>query len=427
MRSSKIFSNPAKNFSKFINFSMPFSWKKKTRCTRFSQLVADHLQSPKRGGSLVVETGFPTSLIDLYVRNRGRFRKSSAKQQRENDSQTSLSTSTSWSSDLLVDSNKFSSGVSDYTGSGEIIEEDIVVDDMASSDGRIEIENPIKSEVEKRAEMAKLNPVLVAALKVLFMLILALGTKRFTVGITLSAFFLFFLESVVKPLFRRSSSIRPSVDSKTLSESGFHETKNIERSIENATLVVCSEVLEIEEQVESNEEVRSEKELDEVRSDLLMEVRHKASRRAILKSRMRKLVPKKLHKSSMGSKGEISCGSKEEENAKCSQDLKPLLILSKSSDPKGETLCVLNQEQDKIVEIEGRSSSSSSSLTLSTEIDCNNKGLGRRSQQNSGYLVLCLIVLIGLIGGRILAVLLALSWCLVLKKSQWKNVKFPIS
>lgn len=401
---------------------MPFSWKKKTRCTRFSQLVADHLQSPKRGGSLVVETGFPTSLIDLYVRNRGRFRKSSAKKQRENDSQTSLSTSTSSSSVMLVDSNNLSSGASDNMGTDEIIEEDVVADGMVS-DGQIEIENPSKSEVGRSSEMAKLNPVLVAALKVLFMLVLALGAKKFTVGITLSAFLLFFLESLAKPFLGRSSLIRPSTDSKTLFESDFHETKNTNSSKENTTVVVCSEVLEIEEQVELKEEVRSEKELDEVRSEVLMEIRHKTSRRAILKSRMKKLVPKKLHKSSMGSKVKSSGDFKEQETVKCVQDLKPNFC-SASSDSKGETVCVQKQEQDTIVEIEGRSSSSS--LTFSSEIDYNDKDKGRESQQNSGYLVLCLIVLIGLIGGRILALVLALSWCLMLKSSQWRNVKFLI-
>ncbi|TKY72403.1 hypothetical protein E2542_SST01143 [Spatholobus suberectus] len=56
---------------------MPFPWKK-NRVPRISQIVAD-LQSPKRGGSLVVETGFPTSLIDLFVKNRSRFRKHRSK------------------------------------------------------------------------------------------------------------------------------------------------------------------------------------------------------------------------------------------------------------------------------------------------------------------------------------------------------------
>ncbi|KAI3806458.1 hypothetical protein L1987_22365 [Smallanthus sonchifolius] len=375
---------------------MPFGWKKKTttRCNRFSRLVADHLQSPKRGGSLVVETGFPTSLIDLYVRNRGRFRRSSAKKQRGNDSPTPLSspppsppTSPSPSSGLnvdshnlssysLVDSNNLSSRGSDHRGIDEIIEEDVVLGTgMVASDD--EIQNSTKIDVKMSVEMVKLNPALVFALKVLLMVVLVLGTKRFTVGITVSAFLLVFMELVGKLLLGRSRS----VDSETVSESSVREIENVESSEENVNLVVCSGVLEIEEEVESKQEVRSEKELDELRSEVSMEIRRKSSRRAIMKSRMKKLVPKKFLKSSMG--------SKEEETVKFAQGHKPL-------DSKGETLRILKQNQDEIVEIEGRSLST----TLSSEIDCSDEELGRILPQNSGCLVLCLIVLIGLIGGR---------------------------
>lgn len=396
---------------------MPFSWKKKTRCTRFSQLVADHLQSPKHGGSLVVETGFPTSLIDLYVRNRGRFRKSSAKKQKGNDSPNPLSSSSS--SDSLVESSNLSSGVSDSRGNDEIIEEDVVV----VGGSNIEIDDSSIIEVERSVEMAKLNPVVAAALKVLFVVVLILGTKRFKFGITVSAFLLFFLELVGKPLLERSSLMRPGVDSKKLFESSSHGTKNIKDSKENTTLFVCSEVVEIEEQIDSQKEVGSEKKLDEVKSEVLMEIRHKSSRKALMKSKMKKLVPKKLRKSSMGSKGEISCGLKEEETVKCAQNLKPSVLSSEFSESKLEILCVSKQEQTKIVEIEAPSSSS----TLVSEIGCSNKKLKKESQQNYGCLILCLIVLIGLIGGRVLALVLALSWCLLQKKSPWRNVKFPIS
>ncbi|CAB4276594.1 unnamed protein product [Prunus armeniaca] len=56
---------------------MPLPWKK-MRVNRISQFVAD-LQSPKRGGSLVVQTGFPTSLVDLFVKNRDHLKKPSKK------------------------------------------------------------------------------------------------------------------------------------------------------------------------------------------------------------------------------------------------------------------------------------------------------------------------------------------------------------
>ncbi|KAJ0548999.1 hypothetical protein HanIR_Chr08g0390121 [Helianthus annuus] len=391
---------------------MPFSWKtkKKTRRNRFSQLVADHLQSPKRGGSLVVETGFPTSLIDLYVRNRGRFRK----KQRDDDSPSPSSPSSHTSSLMvdssnvcsslslypLVDSNIISSAGLDHRGTDEIIEEDVVV-----GGSMVVSETEITSCTKTEVEMAKLNPVSVVMLMVLFIMVLVLGTKRFTIGITMSAFLLLLLELVGKLLLRRWSKL------------SFHEIENIKSSKENRSRGVCSQVLEIEEEVESKQEVRSEKELDEARSEVLMEIKHKSSRRAAMKSKMKKLVPKKLRKSSMGTKDEISYRVFEEETVKSAQDHKTLVFSSECSDSKGETLRILKQNQDKIVEIEGRSLSPA----LSSEIDCNGKELGRELHQNSGFLVLCLIVLVGLIGGRALAVALALSWCLIVKKLQWRN------
>ncbi|KAK8488259.1 hypothetical protein V6N13_104904 [Hibiscus sabdariffa] len=55
---------------------MHFPWKK-SKVARIARLVAGLHQTPKRGGSLVVETGFPTSLVDLFVKNSDRLRKSS--------------------------------------------------------------------------------------------------------------------------------------------------------------------------------------------------------------------------------------------------------------------------------------------------------------------------------------------------------------
>ncbi|KAK1412858.1 hypothetical protein QVD17_34425 [Tagetes erecta] len=399
---------------------MPFNWKKKKtiRCNRFSQLVADHLQSPKRGGSLVVETGFPTSLIDLYVRNRGRFRRSSAKKQRENDSVLDLNNlSSSSSSFSLVDLNDC--GL-DRRRVDEIVEEDV---------GGVEVCSEI--EVETSVEMVKLNPVLVVLLKVLFMVVLILGTKGFTVAITVSAFMLLLIELAGKRLLGRSRGLRSSVGL------GLKEDTN---------LVVCSGVLEIEEQGESKRDVRSvkevdsnnlfessfqetetiesSKELDEVKSDVSMEIRRKGSRREMMKSRMKKLVPKKLRKSSIVSKEEISCELvEEEERVKSVDDHEPLVFASECSDSKGATLRILKQNQDEIVEVEGRPLP----LSLSSEMDCNGKELGTGLRKNSGCMILCLVVLVGLIGGRVLALVLALSWCLMLKKLQWRNVKFPIS
>ncbi|OIT18994.1 hypothetical protein A4A49_64815, partial [Nicotiana attenuata] len=58
---------------------MSFPWKK-VKKTSVCELVKDHIRSHRNGGSpLIVETGFPTSLIDLFVKNRQRFIKPSKK------------------------------------------------------------------------------------------------------------------------------------------------------------------------------------------------------------------------------------------------------------------------------------------------------------------------------------------------------------
>ncbi|WZZ35358.1 hypothetical protein YC2023_018759 [Brassica napus] len=55
---------------------------KKPKSGRLSRFMSEFQQSPKRGGSLVVETGFPASLIDLFFKNRDRLKISSSKTKR---------------------------------------------------------------------------------------------------------------------------------------------------------------------------------------------------------------------------------------------------------------------------------------------------------------------------------------------------------
>ncbi|CAN0911554.1 hypothetical protein LINGRAHAP2_LOCUS26936 [Linum grandiflorum] len=54
---------------------MPLPWKK-SKVATISRLVTDlHHHSPNRGNSLVVQTGFPASLVDLFYKNRDRLKK----------------------------------------------------------------------------------------------------------------------------------------------------------------------------------------------------------------------------------------------------------------------------------------------------------------------------------------------------------------
>ncbi|CAN7027244.1 unnamed protein product [Brassica rapa subsp. trilocularis] len=55
---------------------------KKPKSGRLSRFMSEFHQSPKRGGIMVVETGFPTSLVDLFFKNRDRLKKYSSKTKR---------------------------------------------------------------------------------------------------------------------------------------------------------------------------------------------------------------------------------------------------------------------------------------------------------------------------------------------------------
>lgn len=72
---------------------MPSMWKKQ-KGNKLSRLVADLQTTPKRGGSLVVETGFPTSIADLFVKNHDKLKKSSKKKHRSKQPPPSPSTPT---------------------------------------------------------------------------------------------------------------------------------------------------------------------------------------------------------------------------------------------------------------------------------------------------------------------------------------------
>ncbi|KAF3485330.1 hypothetical protein F2Q69_00055214 [Brassica cretica] len=60
---------------------MSLLWKK-PKSGRLSRFMSEFHQSLKCGGIMVVETGFPTSLIDLFFKNRDRLKKYSSKTKR---------------------------------------------------------------------------------------------------------------------------------------------------------------------------------------------------------------------------------------------------------------------------------------------------------------------------------------------------------
>lgn len=407
---------------------MPLPWKK----TRISQFVTDHLNSPKRGGSLVVETGFPTSLIDLFVKNKDRLKKSSKKKHPK----TKIKTKTNHDLDPPLP---------------QILP---LPEDLADEIGE-------KNEIlmgggEKVVETQDGNRVLLAVLKVFLVVVLALGTKRFVVGITLSAFLLFFLEHVGKYVYRlfgpffisnkvlRLVSLvqrfllfvlnkhkdleREFDDSKgpiaenLILQPKFNWVPPVEqiRCVEGSRDIVgCNERLSFEE-MDSKKGIMVREE-DNICEGLELKRAH--SRRHKMKSKMKKLLPKKFRsskKKSLDSKIEVDGSIVEEGEEQCvleCHDKSSSMLSSGGSYYDGEEVICNSGELSRVISKEN---------FIEEELG---GGVPQgNSNSNSGYWVLCLIVLAGLVGGRIWALGLTLCWCLMLKSGRtvWRFVKVPM-
>ncbi|KAK9907091.1 hypothetical protein M0R45_002455 [Rubus argutus] len=186
---------------------MPLPWKK-TGVGRISQMVAD-LQSPKRGGSLVVQTGFPTSLIDLFVKNRDCLRKQSKKHRKKTKpgkksgfesvdrvSDPILTTSELGSGNLSILVRPSSSKIE--TLIGEEADHGVVEATEFRISGETDAESSEIVVEQSVGGGGDLSWVLVAVTKVFAVAVLALCTTKLAVWITLSAFLLLFLEYVGK-------------------------------------------------------------------------------------------------------------------------------------------------------------------------------------------------------------------------------------
>ncbi|PQM37221.1 uncharacterized protein Pyn_18362 [Prunus yedoensis var. nudiflora] len=176
---------------------MPLPWKK-MRVNRISQFVAD-LQSPKRGGSLVVQTGFPTSLVDLFVKNRDHLKKPSKKNKNKNRKKNN------WSADQVND--RITANCELGSGNFGILVQPSSpkVENLSREEGdrgveaggfRVLGETHVENRIvdDEQCVGGNWRAVLLAVLKMFAVVVLALSTKKLAVGITLSAFLLLFLE-----------------------------------------------------------------------------------------------------------------------------------------------------------------------------------------------------------------------------------------
>lgn len=464
---------------------------KKAKGNRITQLVADHIQSPKHGGSLVVETGFPTSLVDLFVKNRDRLKKPSKKSSKKkrfesipdpipipdrssSPSSTTLSTPNSHPrpNSPLVSSNSTPSSLrspnsglcppsvcglasghpSPPRSSSSGNEIDAIQDSFVVGDGKD----------SSGGNVVDANRVFVATSKMFLVVVLALCTKRFVVGITMSAFLLFFMEYAGKHccrLFRPCANAQMSLQSFVQRGVCFvgikrdkmvnKEGKGLKAQKGSAPVVAdCfgliedhkigggpNQEIQIEGPSANLSEIqnakyafgsRSSKEkwvCDEVGknevmeieeacvSDVVVDLKGQRTRSGRLTSKIKKLVPKKFRSS-----------KKTKSNLK-SEEL--VLVEDKEHLEDGEQSGLEYDEKswslssglssrvngDRIDEMQSSTEISQSDI----EDSIVKEKIGTKIERNSGYIFLVVIVLVGLVGGRVLAFALALSWYVLLK------------
>ncbi|KAL6502148.1 hypothetical protein OROHE_024741 [Orobanche hederae] len=415
---------------------MPLPWKK-VKSTRISQMVNDHFhKSQKRrdGSSLVVETGFPTSLVDLFIKNREKLKNPSNKKRHNpptkpvrdvNDSLiTGPNTSFHSISPLIAVSPLQSPSLSPSRlplpsegASGTLV--------AGSSNGLDERECGARA-------CADANTVLLVVLKMFVVVVLALGTKRLTVGITLSAFLLFFLEyagkharSVLKPCSGAKRVLKSMLIIISRPLLRFNEVR---LDVENAVPVSMPE-LEQKGHVSTNrgsgfeDHVVDEIQPDEIiggpcyersfgyqefesvmigkeeSSSTTCEVADlkRKSRKAKIKSKMKKFVSNKLRSSRREHESRVGVDIVKEDTS--------IFLHDVDDDERGSD----NSSESSSVSLRPTNDNISALRTIVRVSDITEGGLDWR------YLVHTVIVLAGLIRGRAFGVLLTVSWFLLLK------------
>ncbi|KAK2448353.1 ethylene-responsive nuclear protein / ethylene-regulated nuclear protein (ERT2) [Trifolium repens] len=359
---------------------MPFLWKKKNRVTRISQIVAD-FQSPKRTSSLVVQTGFPTSLIDLFVKNRNRFKKSSFKKPFRSE---------------IIDPSSSPSPPPPPPPSPVTFPQPISespIHEIFSEE--VPMSNPPISEIAAAAdESAAVDFVTVNKLgstigsnskmitvKMLTVIFLAASVKELTVAITESAFALLFLENALKIVV---SNIKPkSRFQKVLFRSKENEV------CEPVTVLAGDEIelLNLDSNLDSNYCVNDEIEVVEEKNELenSLKIRGKGNRSGRFKATM----VKKLQKFR---------GSKKEKK----EEKEIINIINKEN-----ISCVVDEEKEEVINIKNEVRDDECGITCSKETIV--------VVGNSSYAILVMVVLVGLIVGRLHALILTIGWCFFIK------------
>lgn len=443
---------------------MPLPWKK-SKVTRISKLVAD-LQSPKHGGSLVVETGFPTSLVDLFVKNRARLKKNTTRRKRKKSldisGPISLSTPPAhyfnpcdsdgfWGSTLSRIENlgcqNFEEEIDEIDAGGSLVDDQVVDDNHGVS-------------------RSKETWVIIAVLVMFMVVILAFGTKMLAVAITMSTFALLILEYAGN---RGVFSMKPCSDMQMILISLIRRlfpfvlleqrmlNLEVEVPIQQDGIVDLGSCDSIEDQksidpieevdiVETNLDLIApsvkflfpEPDVDMLNRDErwrcakintkrmvleeeedageVFEHQLRSTRSAKLKAKViKKFVPKKFRGPKKGKKCKVmELDDLDSEVVSYAGEDKLSSFEEQDEESEDEVEKLSGSPSEKEERCEGRGDEFHFSEVMMGSGVVREK-VARETQGNSGYLILVLIALAGLVGGHLVALSLTLVWYYVLK------------
>lgn len=445
-----------------------------------------------------METGFPTSLVDLFVKNRDRMRKSKNKKKKKSNR------------DVVNHVDDVHVAAADGIGSemnnscrivrpscGQIKNLSRVNEEEETSHGDVGVERSSgfglmgKIENQNRGfvtvndddedeECIGMNSstVIVAALKVFVVVVLALSTKRLALGITLSAFVLLFLEFVSKRLvcflkpcskakvmlnsmIQKNVPLEPNnfdkveshnqLESFGVSESSVIDTIQSNSSIEEIHIADSKhgEFSSTRPQLEflSRETKFGSLDMEEIKtkavedSEALVEKHKHNSKRGRIKAKFFKyFMPKRLVRgSNKGKKRKVyekdsisEVSTSVEDDKSESHTEQEFKHHGKQPSQGSENRVLVLPSVEKVHEQKGVDSESSGfdgekacKSRLDEPVADEKEGRGRKGIL--GYPILFLIGLAGLMGGRIVALLLTIAWCLMLKLigTQALSINFP--
>ncbi|WOK91698.1 hypothetical protein Cni_G00389 [Canna indica] len=367
-----------------------------------SRLLAG-LRPPEKGGSLVVQTGFPTSLADIVVKNRCRLKKNSRKKKAP---PSDLHSYASGPVASAASSSPSPSGVGPPPGA-TFVDRPVPVAVGSSPSHLISAATGGTG----RRGIGLLLPVMVV------LVVLAIERKKLVIMITLSAFALRLLDSRGLQVLR---FLQPCSDAKRTLNSVVKvwdlRGRGIVSPIREVSIGTSSDTLRSERSSVESIDAEQGKEIVLERSELVgvgkvcieRNLRSKGNSKA--KKLLQKLVPKKFRRQKVNKDGEeLNSDSR----AKGVSD-----VITEVGDAINGFV-----DQDD-AELSGEDVVSiNTSLKVTDHMELFQEDKCETKSRSSELLVIWIVVLLGLIGGKSVALVLTISWCLLHKsiESLWKK------